>query len=116
MIFNWFVSQSYDNNKLYCYDINMLSRLQMPNNNVKDILYNYIKNITESIIVIDNADVLLDERIREEIRFNSNKNTYILFGRNVSNLWAFDYNISNLVKDKVNHRFYLDYYLRFNNQ
>lgn len=45
----------------------------------------FIKNESGYLVVIDNADLLLDEESREEICLNNN-NQYLIIGRNPSDL------------------------------
>ena len=69
--------------------------------------YDYQKNIKEIIvrtkgklIVIDNADILLDDDIRKYISLDD-KNQYLIIGRNPKNLFATQENLFELVSEKV---------------
>ena len=70
----------------------------------------YQKDIGEMIraakgklIVIDNADVLLDDRIRKYIALDD-KNQYLIIGRNPKNLFATKDNLYELVSEKKGDR------------
>lgn len=49
--------------------------------------------------------------IREFIVMDS-RNTYVLFGRNVTGLWTTENNIAELVRDDARKRMYLNYYFK----
>lgn len=85
-----FVWQIFDNDKGL--DINLETF------NYKDIYdINYkIKNCRNKLIVIDNADILLDEEIRKYIAFDTN-NQYIIFGRNPEYLYLTKRNCKELI-------------------
>jgi hypothetical protein len=70
-------------------------------------LDNYQKNIKEIIrqtegklVVIDNADILLDDDTRKYISLDD-KNQYLIIGRNPKNLFATKENLFELVSEKV---------------
>ena len=63
--------------------------------NIGDI----IKNLEKKLIVIDNADVLLDDDIRKYIALDD-KNQYLIIGRNPKNLFATKENLFELVSEK----------------
>lgn len=58
-----------------------------------------IKAADRKLIVIDNADVLLDDDIRKYIALD-NKNQYLIIGRNPKNLFATRENLFELVSEK----------------
>ena len=58
-----------------------------------------IKSIEGKLIVIDNADVLLDDDIRKYIAVD-NKNQYLIIGRNPKNLFGTRENLFELVSEK----------------
>ena len=69
--------------------------------------YDYQKNIKEIIrqtegklVVIDNADILLDDDTRKYISLDD-KNQYLIIGRNPKNLFATKENLFELVSEKV---------------
>jgi len=69
--------------------------------------YDYQKDIKEIIsqtegklIVIDNADILLDDDTRKYISLDD-KNQYLIIGRNPKNLFATKENLFELVSEKV---------------
>ena len=69
--------------------------------------YDYQKNIKEIIvrtkgklIVIDNADILLDDDIRKYISLDD-KNQYLIIGRNPKNLFATKENLFELESKKI---------------
>lgn len=63
--------------------------------NIGDI----IKNVDKKLIVIDNADVLLDDDTRKYIALDD-KNQYLIIGRNPKNLFATKENLFELVSEK----------------
>lgn len=58
-----------------------------------------IKNASGKLIVIDNADVLLDDDIRKYIAVDNN-NQYLIIGRNPKNLFATKENLFELISEK----------------
>lgn len=69
--------------------------------------FDYQKNIKEMIsqmkgklIVIDNADILLDDDTRKYISADD-KNQYLIIGRNPKNLFSTKENLFELVSEKV---------------
>ena len=60
-----------------------------------------IRAATGKLIVIDNADVLLDDGIRKFIALDD-KNQYLIIGRNPKNLFATKDNLYELVSEKKN--------------
>ena len=58
-----------------------------------------IRAATGKLIVIDNADVLLDDGIRKYIALDD-KNQYLIIGRNPKNLFATKDNLYELVSEK----------------
>ncbi len=63
--------------------------------NIGDI----IKNVEKKLIVIDNADVLLDDDTRKYIALDD-KNQYLIIGRNPKNLFTTKENLFELVSEK----------------
>ncbi len=68
----------------------------------KDIA-SIIKAVNRKLIVIDNADVLLDDEIRKYIVVDD-KNQYLIIGRNPKNLFATKENLFELVSEKQGER------------
>ncbi|MCI8800252.1 MAG: ABC transporter ATP-binding protein [Lachnospiraceae bacterium] len=78
--------------------------------NPKIMCFNYLdyqKNIIEligkaegNLIVIDNADILLDDNTRKYISLDE-KNQYLIMGRNPKNLFATKENLFELVSEKI---------------
>lgn len=64
--------------------------------NMKDI----VSQTEEKLIVIDNADILLDDDTRKYISVDE-KNQYLIIGRNPKNLFATKENLYELVSEKV---------------
>lgn len=66
-----------------------------------------IKRILSSeagkLIIIDNADILLDDDTRKYISLD-NKNQYLIIGRNPKNLFATKENLFELVSEKIGER------------
>ena len=58
-----------------------------------------IKSTERKLIVIDNADVLLNDEIRKYIAVDD-KNQYLIIGRNPKNLFATKENLFELVSEK----------------
>lgn len=61
---------------------------------------NIIKSAEGKLIVIDNADILLDDDIRKYIALDD-KNQYLIIGRNPKNLFATKENLFELDSEKV---------------
>lgn len=59
---------------------------------------NLLKDATGKLIVIDNADVLLDDDARKYIALDE-KNQYLIIGRNPKNLFTTKDNLFELVSD-----------------
>lgn len=59
---------------------------------------NIIRNTEKKLIVIDNADILLDDDTRKYIALD-NKNQYLIIGRNPKNLFATKENLFELVSE-----------------
>lgn len=70
-----FVWQIFDNDKAFDHQIETLNYTDI--NKAEET----IKNATGKLIVIDNADLLLNSEIRKKIAFDTD-NQYIIFGRN----------------------------------
>lgn len=60
---------------------------------------NIIRNTEKKLIVIDNADILLDDDTRKYIALDD-KNQYLIIGRNPKNLFVTKENLSELVSEK----------------
>ena len=65
----------------------------------KDIL-DMICKVQGKLIVIDNADILLDDRTRKYISLDG-KNQYLIIGRNTKNLFATKENLFELTSRKI---------------
>ena len=63
--------------------------------NISDI----IRNTEKKLIVIDNADILLDDGTRKHIALDD-KNQYLIIGRNPKNLFVTKENLFELVSEK----------------
>ncbi len=68
----------------------------------KDIA-SMIKEAEGKLIVIDNADLLLDNDLRKYIAFDE-KNQYLIIGRNPNNLMATQENLFELASEKKGER------------
>lgn len=64
----------------------------------KNIL-NILKEMEKKLVVIDNADILLDDKTRKHIALDD-KNQYLIIGRNPENLFATKENLFELVTEK----------------
>ncbi len=60
---------------------------------------NIIRNTEKKLIVIDNADILLDDNTRKYIALDD-KNQYLIIGRNPKNLFVTKENLFELVSEK----------------
>lgn len=71
-----------------------------------------IKNAEGKLIVIDNADILLDDNTRKYISLDD-KNQYLIIGRNPKNLFATKENLFELESEKIGEqtRFTIKQYL-----
>lgn len=90
MIFSFMKEESAVNPQFMC--INYLNYQQ----DVKNI----ISNTKGRLVVIDNADLLLDDDIRKTILLDD-KNQYLIIGRNPKNLFATSDNLFELVSKKA---------------
>lgn len=61
--------------------------------------YIELKNISNHLIIVDNADMVLSPLTRQYIRVNSKNNIYVLFGRDPSNLSLLPSNIAELKRE-----------------
>jgi predicted ATP-binding protein involved in virulence len=59
-----------------------------------------VSQAEEKLIVIDNADILLDDDTRKYISLDD-KNQYLIIGRNPKNLFATKENLYELVSEKI---------------
>ena len=59
-----------------------------------------ISQVERKLIVIDNADILLDDDTRKHISLDG-KNQYLIIGRNLGNLFATRENLFELVSSKA---------------
>ena len=64
--------------------------------NIKDI----VSQAEDKLIVIDNADILLDDDTRKYISLDD-KNQYLIIGRNPKNLFATKENLYELESEKI---------------
>lgn len=62
-----------------------------------------IKSVKHKLIVIDNADILLDDETRKYISLDG-ENQYLIIGRNPRNLFATRENLYELQSEKVGER------------
>ncbi len=71
-----------------------------------------ISKVDGKLIVIDNADILLDDDTRKYISLDD-KNQYLIIGRNPKNLFATKEDLFGLVSEKIGEqtRFMLEAYL-----
>lgn len=69
----------------------------------------YIRRSQRYLIVIDNADILLDDEIRKYVSLDA-RNQFLLIGRNPQNLFATRDNIYEINREKVGKktRFYME--------
>lgn len=109
LLFNYFERQSLINSSYVCFNSKYVERMKKENY-CKGILKE-LRSIKNSLIVIDNAETILDDDIRNYIVFDKN-NTYMIFGRNVSGLWITENNIASLVRVPEKKEIYLDYYFK----
>lgn len=58
-----------------------------------------IKNVSDKLIIIDNADAILNDNIRKMIAFDR-KNQYVIIGRNPKNLLTTKENLFELKQEK----------------
>lgn len=72
----------------------------------------FLKEVSGKLIVVDNADVVLTDKLRKEIALD-NRNQYLIMGRNPRNLLASKRNLFTLKswKDDRGIRFSLEHYL-----
>ena len=68
--------------------------------NIQSDILADIKALTGKLIVIDNADILLDDETRKYIALDD-KNQYLIIGRNPANLFTTKENLYELVSEKA---------------
>ncbi len=85
-----FVWQIFDNDRDLDDNLETLNYKDIKDVNVK------IKGYTNKLVIIDNADILLDDEIRKYIAFDTT-NQYIIFGRNPEYLYLTKANCKELV-------------------
>jgi hypothetical protein len=79
------------------------------NEDFSEELMKQLGKVSNCMVLIDNADIVVDDRIKNFILMTNNGNSYILFGRNVNGLWVTENNVANLVRDDENKTITLDY-------
>jgi hypothetical protein len=84
-VFSFFQESSAEDERLVCLNYT----------NVKSDIMGTIEKADGKLIVIDNADILLNKDIRKHIAFDT-KNQYFIIGRNVSDLLATEDNLFEL--------------------
>lgn len=90
-----FVWQIFDNDRDLDDNLETLNYKDIKDVNAK------IKGYTNKLVIIDNADILLDNEIRKYIAFDTT-NQYIIFGRNPEYLYLTKANCKELViKDDI---------------
>lgn len=70
---------------------------------INKTLESMLKETEGKLVVIDNADILLDNALRKYIAFDE-KNQYLIIGRNPNNLMATQENFFELVSEKKGER------------
>ena len=91
--FSFLQESSVEDSRLLC-----LNYLDV-NKNVEDV----IKNAEGKLIVVDNADILLSDKIRKYISYDA-KNQYLIIGRNPKNLMITEENLFELASEVVDDR------------
>lgn len=91
--FSFLQESSVEDSRLLC-----LNYLDV-NKNVEDV----IKNAEGKLIVVDNADILLSDKIRKYISYDA-KNQYLIIGRNPKNLMITEENLFELASEVVDER------------
>lgn len=97
----------YSDKSYECINIETLCKEEQ--NSREDFLLKRIKACDNKVIVIDNADTILQEKTRTYIARDT-KNQYIIFGRNVAGLFITENKVAELVLD--NNVFKLNYTLK----
>lgn len=106
LIYEYLKAQSFDNENIHCYNAEKISDLRKD----KQSFIDKIKTHKNSLIVIDNADTILDLNTRKFIGFDTQRgNKYIIFGRNGEWLWVTEDNIAELVRNDKTKEFKLNY-------
>ena len=91
--FSFLQESSVEDSRLLC-----LNYLDV-NKNVEDV----IKNAEGKLIVVDNADILLSDKIRKYISYDAKKQ-YLIIGRNPKNLMITEENLFELASEVVDER------------
>lgn len=111
LLFNYFDRQSHIRNDIRCINSKYMDMICKKSNEQSLCLIRLLKDTSRTLVIIDNADVLLTSKVRDFIVMDS-RNTYVLFGRNVTGLWTTENNIAELVRDDVGKGMYLNYYFK----
>lgn len=80
-----------------------------------EIVMGLLKGNSGHLVVIDNADIILNKQLREYIAKDV-KNQYIIFGRSTKYYNIGTNNVAYLVRDDINKRIYLEPLVDFNNK
>lgn len=112
-VYNYFYRKflNQDMPSVKCYDARSLRILMRASGNedFSEELMKQLGKVSNCMVLIDNADIVVDDRIKNFILMTNNGNSYILFGRNVNGLWVTENNVANLVRDDENKTITLDY-------
>lgn len=102
LVFSFIRECMVDNPKIVCYNYLDCQK------NIKEL----IRKMDDKLIVIDNADILLDDETRKYISLDD-KNQYLIIGKNPKNLFATKDNFFELVSEKTGEqtRFMMKEYL-----
>lgn len=111
LLFNYFDRQSHIRNDIKCINSRYVDMACKKSNGQSLYITRILKDTSGALVVIDNADVLLTSKVRDFIVMDS-RNTYVLFGRNVTGLWTTENNIAELVRDDARKGMYLNYYFK----
>lgn len=102
------ISLCTEQKNLICINNKYAIHIRRNNESEEEAILNVLKGTSGKYIIIDNADTLLTPKIREYIVMDIN-NKYLLFGRNVEDLWINENKLAELVVDHDKKQFYLKY-------
>jgi hypothetical protein len=112
-VYNYFYRKflNQDVPSLKCYDARSLRILMQSSGNesFSEELLKQLSSVNNSMVFIDNADIMVDDKIKDYMLMVNNGNSYILFGRNVNGLWVTENNVANLIRDDRHKTITLNY-------
>lgn len=67
LLFNYFDRQSYNSDDIYCFNSKYIEKSVTGKRTIYKAFEDILKNLKKSLIVIDNADIILDAKLRKKL-------------------------------------------------